>query len=210
LTQHKAARLWKVSQPYLSMMEQGQRPVPARLAKLLAKNDPAFATLLPLEGQERAPADSATALGALGYRGFAYLSAPGALMNPAALVLHALLTSEVPARVTQALPWVLVRFVDLNWDWLLGRVKLANAQNKLGFLVSLAREWAAEQDNLVAQNRLADVEAKLEDARLVKEDTLGRPLTEAERRHLREHRPAAAAHWNLLTNLRKEHLPYGP
>ena len=57
-------------------------------------------------------------------------------------------------------------------------------------------------------NRLLAVERKLEDARLAKEDTLGRTMTEAERRYVRDERPPAAAHWNLLTRLRAEDLRY--
>lgn len=33
-------------------------------------------------------------------------------------------------------------------------------------------------------------------------------LTDVEKRHLRTHRPEAAAHWNLLTRLRAEDLRY--
>jgi acetyl esterase/lipase len=33
-------------------------------------------------------------------------------------------------------------------------------------------------------------------------------MTNVERRWLREHRSPHAAHWNLLTDLRREHLPY--
>jgi hypothetical protein len=50
---------------------------------------------------------------------------------------------------------------------------------------------------------------RLEQARLANEDTLGRDLTDVERRHARQHRPVGAAHWNLLTSLRSEDLRYG-
>jgi hypothetical protein len=33
-------------------------------------------------------------------------------------------------------------------------------------------------------------------------------MTDAERRWLRQQRPPQAEHWNLLTDLRPEHLPY--
>ena len=147
-------------------------------------------------------------LGSLGYAGFAYLAEARAVMNPAAVVLAALRTTAVPARVTEALPWVLVTFAHLDWDWLVDHAKLANLQNRLGYLVTLAREVAEQRGESAAVQTLADVGRRLEEARLVKEDTLGRDLTSVERRHLREHRPAAAAHWNLLTNLRAEDLRY--
>jgi hypothetical protein len=115
----------------------------------------------------------------------------------------------VPARVTEALPWLLVTFVDLDWNWLLDQAKLANAQNRLGYLVGLARQLAEQRGESTTVARLAAVEEELEEARLAKEDTLGRQLTTVERRHLREHRPPAAVHWNLLTSLRIEDLRHG-
>jgi hypothetical protein len=125
------------------------------------------------------------------------------------VVLAALRARVVPADVTEALPWVLVTFADLDWDWLVDRAKRSNVQNRLGFLVNLARQVATERGESAAVLQLVDVEQGLEDARLAKEDTLGRELTDVERCHLREHRPAAAAHWNLLTSLRAEDLRYG-
>jgi hypothetical protein len=45
--------------------------------------------------------------------------------------------------------------------------------------------------------------------RLSEEDTLCHDsMTEAERKGVREHRSAAAAHWNLLTDMRVEHLSH--
>ena len=54
---------------------------------------------------------------------------------------------------------------------------------------------------------LSHVEALLDRARLVKEDTFCRDsLTNAERRWLRNKRPDDAKHWNLLTSVDAEHL----
>jgi len=56
---------------------------------------------------------------------------------------------------------------------------------------------------------LAAVEQQLEQSRLAREDTLCRDsMTQAERRGLRERRPAQAQHWNLLTSLVPGHLSY--
>jgi len=207
-TQKQAARHWKMSQPYLSLVEHGKRPVPARLARVLARDQPQMATGLPVQLPEAEPADFPRLLGSLGYPGFAYLSDPNALANPATVLLAGLQQKHVPARVTEALPWLLVTFADLDWDWLIDHAKLANVQNRLGFLVTLARELAEKRGDPGAMNRLLAVERRLEDARLAKEDTLGRTLTEAERRYLRDERPPAAAHWNLLTRLRADDLRY--
>ena len=40
------------------------------------------------------------------------------------------------ARVTEALPWVLLTYTHLDWAWLVDQVRLANCQNRLGFLLS--------------------------------------------------------------------------
>ena len=167
-----------------------------------------MATALSPEASLGKAKDLPRLLGSLGYAGFAYLAEARAVMNPAAVVLAALRTPAVPARVTEALPWVLVTFAHLDWDWLVDQAKLANLQNRLGYLVTLAREVAEQRGESAAVQTLADVGRRLEEARLVKEDTLGRELTSVERHHLREHRPAAAAHWNLLTKLRSEDLRY--
>lgn len=207
-TQRQAARHWKVSQPYLSLVEHDHRRVPAHLARLLARKEPQMATGLPLNGPP-ASDDLPRLLGTLGYPGFAYLADPKVVANPAAVLLAGLQQTHVPARVTEALPWLLVTFADLDWQWLLDQAKLSNLQNRLGYLVGLARDVAQDRGDSAAVTRLLEVERRLEDARLAKEDTLGRTLTEAERRYLREHRTQAAVHWNLLTGLRAVDLHYG-
>ena len=111
---------------------------------------------------------------------------------------------------TCALPWVLLTYSDLDWSWLVRHAKLEDAQNRLGFLVAVAKSLAAERPELEpAFRRLSAVEQQLEHARLAREDTLCRqsmPL--AERRWLKENRSALARHWNLLTGLTIDHLSY--
>jgi hypothetical protein len=206
MTQQQAARRWHVSQPYLSLVENNNRRVPVRLARRLAAREPSMATALPPEVPT--DADLPRLLGSLGYPGFAYLSNPHDVRNPAGVLLAAVRHANVPARVTEALPWLLMRFVDLDWDWLVNEAKRWNTQNRLGYLVSLAMDVARRRDDSGTVGRLERVQQQLEDARLAKEDTLGRTLTESERRYLREHRPATAAHWNLLTSLRADDLRY--
>jgi len=206
MTQQQAARRWRVSQPYLSLVENNRRRVPARLARLLARDEPSVATALPLDVPM--DADLPRLLGTLGYAGFAYLADPHEVTNPAGVLVAALRHPTVPARVTEALPWLLTRFADLDWDWLVNEAKRWNVQNRLGYLVSLAMDVARRRVDFAALSRLERVEQQLEDARLAKEDTLGRTLTESERRYLREHRPPVAAHWNLLTSLRADDLRY--
>lgn len=209
LTQQQAARRWKLSQTYVSLVEQDKRPVPDRVARLLARAEPTMASGLRPSASSASPEDLPRLLGALQYPGFEYLGAPRDVTNPAGVMLLALRARAVPARVTEALPWLLVTYVDLTWDWLLDQAKLANVQNRLGYLVGLAKQVAEKRAQADVVARLAEVEGRLEDARLAKEDTLGRDLTDVERQHLRKHRPPNAAHWNLLTRLRVEDLRYG-
>jgi transcriptional regulator with XRE-family HTH domain len=209
LTQQQAARRWKLSQAYLSLMEGGRRRVPERLARRLARTEPNLVTALPLHLSIRAAEDLPKLLGSLGYAGFEYLAAPRTVANPAAVVLAALKAPRVPARVTEAVPWVLVQFPDLDWDWLVAEAKLANVQNRLGYLVSVAKQVAEARNEPTALKSLEAARVRLEEARLAKEDTLGRDVTDVERRYLRQHRPETAAHWNLLTTLGVEDLRYG-
>ena len=68
---------------------------------------------------------------------------------------------------------------------------------------------AAPAGDVVAAGRLRQVEEILDRARLVREDTLCQEsLSEAERRWLRQTRPTEASHWNLLTDLKAQLLPY--
>ncbi len=87
--------------------------------------------------------------------------------------------------------------------------KLRDLQNRLGFVVTLARgvaERAGDGDTAAA---LADLEAQLERSRLAREETLCRPsLSEAERRWLAKHRSADARRWNLLTDWTVDALRY--
>jgi len=73
----------------------------------------------------------------------------------------------------------------------------------------LASQLASESSDRQRSGRLREYLGVLERSRLVKEDTLCHDsLTEAERKWLRANRPATAAHWNLLTDMKAENLPH--
>ena len=213
LTQVEAASRLGVSQPYLSQLECGRRRLTARLARALRRLYGLPATLLPLPpeppkrgaGNERSPAQ----LAALGYPGYAHVR-PSPQLNPAVVVLAALSEDDLDARVTEALPWVLVRYPELNWDWLATRAKLRNLQNRLGFLVAVARELAESHPEWSnAAKRLTEVEKDLELARLAAETTLSREsMPPAERAWLRANRSPLAERWNVLTSLKSQQLSY--
>jgi hypothetical protein len=126
--------------------------------------------------------------------------------SPAAVLLSALRSDRLEPRSAEALPWLVATFPDLDWDWLVPRVKTQDLQNKLGFVVTLARQLA-ELTNAPAVGVLREQEDALARSRLVREDVFGRTtLTEAEKRWLRAHRPPEASHWNVLSSLTAKHL----
>ena len=127
-------------------------------------------------------------------------------MNPAELLLRVLRAREVDSRVVEALPWTLLRYPNLDWPWLLREAKASDLQNRLGFLLGVARELAELRGELDAARALAAQERLLEGSRLQREDTFRDSMTEAERRWLRAHRPAQAAHWNVLSTMTASEL----
>lgn len=213
LTQKQAAVALGVSQPYLSQLEMGQRPVTPELAKSATTLYRLPATALPIpdplpEGTVADPARLASQLSYFGYPGFTHLRPSKA--NPAAVILDALLQEDLEVRLTEALPWVMLTYPELDWPWLVRHAKLHDAQNRLGFLVSVAQTLAADRTEFqAALKQLASVELQLERARLAREDTLCREsMPKAERRWLEANRSALARHWNLLTGLTIDLLAY--
>lgn len=149
--------------------------------------------------------------------------------NPAEVLLNALTQADVDTRVVEGLPWLAYTYADLNWDWAVQNAKLHDLQNRLGFVTTVASELTAVAsglgasgargapdsgsvlyDNQARSRKLKEYAAVLERSRLAKEDTLCHDsLTDAERKWLRANRPAEAAHWNLLTDMKAENLGYG-
>ena len=94
-------------------------------------------------------------------------------------------------------------------SWLVENARKFNLQNRLGFVVSLARRVAEMRQEGARATELTQLENLLDDSRLVKEDNFYRPpRTEGEKEWLRTNRTEYAAHWNLLTDMRPEHLQY--
>ena len=126
-------------------------------------------------------------------------------------MLGALLQKDLEVRLAGALPWVLLTYPDLDWPWLIRHAKLQDAQNRLGFLVAVAKDLAARRPGFApALRQLAAVEEQLERARLARQDTLCREsMPAAERRWLETNRSSLARHWNLLTGLSPDQLSYG-
>src|SRR2546423_5215777 len=127
-SQEYAGRRLGVSQPYLSMLERDERRVPEQLARKAASLYRLSAAVLPttLTWDRVRPTDEDTIaldLAALGYPGLSYLK-PKRKRNPAEVLLSALSARDLDIRLIEALPWVLLRFPELDWQWLVATAKL--------------------------------------------------------------------------------------
>jgi hypothetical protein len=93
---------------------------------------------------------------------------------------------------------------------LIRHAKLQDVQNRLGFLVAMAKGLTADRHEYESVfNHLSFAEQQLERARLVRQDTLCREsMPNAERRWLEANRSPLARHWNLLTGLTADQLSY--
>jgi len=212
-TQQVAATRLGVSQPYLSLLEKDQRRVPEKLARKAANAFLLSAVKLPTRTEWNAVQhkneDALSAdLAALGYPGFSHLKS-GRKKNPAEVLLSALSAHDLNSRMTEALPWVLLKFPDLDWTSLIREVKVRDLQNRLGFVISVARRLAEQQGEDAKAELLRDKEFTLARSRLLFEDTLCHDsLTKVERRWLETARSDEAKYWRLLTDLKPEQLNY--
>jgi len=208
VSQLEAARLLGLSQPMLSHMETGKRNVSHEVARHAVELWGADPTALRSTTSDRhSDEELAAELGALGYPGFAHMTT--SLRNPAELLFDALDRPDLDARTTEGLPWLVLTYSSLAWGWLVPEMKLRNRQNRLGFVVSLATNMARHFKRTDVVVRLEAVLLLLEDARLVKEDTLCQeswPPSRKER--VRSVRSRLAAHWNLDTRLSEKDLDH--
>jgi transcriptional regulator with XRE-family HTH domain len=209
--QEQAANRLGVSQPYLSLLEKGERRLPEKLAHKATRVYRLSATALPMQmtHDNVQPSDEnalASELAALGYPGLSHLKR-GRKRNPAELLLSALSSANLDSRLTEALPWLLVKHPELDWQWLVRAAKLHDLQNRLGFVTNVARRLAERFEDADTASLLHEREVSLERSRLMREDTLCRDsLTATERRWLKTRRSKEAKHWRLLTDLLPEHL----
>ena len=205
ISQARLAEALGVTQAYISQLERGRRPVSRKLAEKIAslpELNQLPATVFPedLARLEGLDLDHAADLAALGYPGFD-ADRPAAPKNPAAVIIAILKRKHVAPAIMAAIPWVLLRFPEINVDWLLAQARLNNLQNRLGFLTALTLQ-------LRDAPHLVPLRDALEESRLAREDTLARELSPAERQYFDEHRSDTARHWNLFTGLTKETLPH--
>ncbi len=190
LTQAQAASLLGVSQPYLSLLEKGARPL-TNTVRSRMKSVATSQTDASLDDRFREQ------LSALGYVPFAHVPAARLKPLPDAFLLSVLTQPNADARVVEALPWVVGTFAPrMDFSWLVHQAKLRNLQNQMGFLLRLS---GSQNPELTAA---ADA---LEEARLLEEATLcWNSMPTATRSWMRKRRSPLAKHWNLVTTLQSE------
>ncbi len=209
--QQELARRLGVSQTLVSLWEQGERQVPAgrmrQLHKLGLKLNPVE---LPMQGKASAvDVDYAWELSKLGYPGFAHFQFGESNWNPAELLMHALSQKNLERRVAEALPWLVLRYSEMDWEWVRREAKLRNLQNRLGFTLVLARKLAVQRDEGEVAARLEKQEESLRESLLAKEDTYcNEGMTQAERKWLLAKRSPEASTWNVISDLEPTDLTH--
>ena len=213
LTQVEAARELGVSQAYFSLFEKGKRPLTKKIARKAVQVFEMPPTALPL-GEELGKVRPATneklvkELAAYEYPGYTHVEA-SELKNPVEVLVSALGADNLEARLVEALPWLLLRFPDLEWKNLVDAAKLKDLQNRLGFLTSIACKLAEKSGDTEKAAEFKRRLNNLEKSRLVKEDTLCRQnMTEAEKSWILQNRSAEAEHWNIISDMSAERLRY--
>src|SRR5712691_13031255 len=108
------------------------------------------------------------------------------------------MADNLDSRLAEALPWVLLKHPDLNWEWLVRAAKVNDLQNKLGFVTNVARRLAEKLGNHETVSVLREQELVLERSRLVHEETLCHDsLTQSARHWLQTNKSNEAKHCNL-------------
>ena len=210
---HAATRLG-VSQSYLAMLERGQRRLTPKLARRAAMVYATTPTAVPPAPQGFSAGVAARTLAGdlagLGYPRLAHLSSRRWVpKNPGEVLLAALAQENLEPRLVEALPWLVMRYRDLDWSWVVREVKVRDLQNRLGFVVTLANQIAVRVGDQARAESLAMLEAQLYRSRLAREDTLCQAdLRDPERRWLTENRSEAARRWNLLTDWTADAVRY--
>lgn len=212
-TQQEAAQRLGVSQPYLSLLERGRRHVPtSHLQDFHAVYEVLSPVVLPFHGEDKwhllDNQQLAAELASLGYPGFSYMRKRPA-WNPAELLVAALTRNDLETRVAEALPWLALVHSNMDWDWVVSQAKLRDVQNRLGFLLALAREVAGRRGANAAAKKLGAVEVRLQNSVLLQKQTFcHEDMSQAERRWLENKSTPEARRWNVLSDLSPDHLTY--
>lgn len=210
--QSEAAAKLKVSQPYLSLLETGKRPITKKIARRAVSVFKLPPSVLPFENaaeisQTKANDNTLSSnIAALGYPKFSHLK-KSVKVNPALILITTLKLDDLDSRIVEALPWLIHRFADMNWETIFLHAKMHDAQNRLGFLLSLAYHLTVNKGDTEKQKILKNLLSDLEKSRLVREDSFRRNnLTETEKNWLKSNRTKDARFWKVLSNMSVEYL----
>ncbi len=216
--QIETAEKLKVSQSYLSLLEAGKRPVTERLARRAVRVFKLPPTVLPFDTNQTLPKAKTKdneqldlQLAALGYPKFSHLKKNKKLkkVNPAVVLITALQKDDLDSRSLEALPWLIFNFAEMNWKTIIREAKLSEAQNRLGFLISLAHEKAGQSNAENKKQIFKELLSSLEKSRLYEEDSYRRTsLTNTEKKWLKKNRSKQARFWRVLTNLTIDDLSF--
>jgi transcriptional regulator with XRE-family HTH domain len=211
-TQCRAAKRLGITQAYLNYLENGKRRLTPGLVRRAASVYRLSSEVLSVSS-DFVPAKTNDQrltewLAQLGYPGFSYIRSHAAKQNPSETILTALAQESLDGRVAEALPWIALKYLQPG-RWLVENARRFNLQNKLGFVVGLASQLAERRGDAARLAELRELIDSLEESRLAAEGAFYRPpRTESEREWLKQNRSEDARHWNLLTDLRPEHLRY--
>lgn len=214
--QLEAAEKLKVSQPYLSLLEAGKRPVTENLARRAVHVYKLPPTVLPFGQGQKSPRSNEADyldlhLAALGYHKFSHLKKSKKVkrVNPAFVLITALQKDDLDSRTLEAMPWLIYNFPEMNWSKIIREVKLADGQNRLGFLISLAYEKSNRTNDEYKKHIFKDLLSSLQKSRLYEEDSFRREsLTKTEKAWLKKNGSKGSRFWRVLTNLTVEHLAF--
>ena len=200
-----------VSQTLVSLWEHGERKLPTRrwhqLRQLGLKMD---ASGLPMRDKlNPAKVDYAQELSNLGYPGFAHFQSGEPNWNPAQLLVKALSEHDLDRRAVEALPWLVLRYSEMDWDWVRREAKLLDLQNRLGFTLALAKKLAVQKQRFDVAYRLGQQAEALGGSLLAKEDTYCYDsMTQSERKWLQTRRSSDATTWHVLSDLEPAYLTH--
>ena len=97
----------------------------------------------------------------------------------------------------------------MDWEWVMREAKLRDAQNRLGFVVTLARKPAEENGDVVTASKLLLLENQLQRSKLAYVGTFcNERMSQAEMRWLRKRSTHEAQQWNILSDLAPQHLAH--
>jgi transcriptional regulator with XRE-family HTH domain len=199
-----------VSQSYLSLLETGKREITKKISHRAVKVFGFSPVALPIERNldelfSTKNDELAKDLGTLGYPKFAFLKL-NLKKNPLEVLFVALKAENLESRLVEALPWLVFTYADLDWEKLFKLSKINDLQNKLGFVICLARRLAEQLKDQQKVVFLREREVELSNSRLFQESAFSRNLTETEKKWLKNNRSKEAKFWRVLSDLEVKQL----